>query len=116
MAKFNLEQGEKELHNQTLFYEPQGGGKFNGKMVVTDRKLLYDAKYDMSLKGMISESLFMKWGSEGFLTIPKSEIVNVEVQKSFLAKKVILTLKDGSKHTFNAGMLSVDKLAEALKN
>ena len=116
MAKFNLEDGEKELHNQTLFYEPQGGGKFNGKLVVTDRRLLYDAKYDASVTGIISESLFTKWGSEGFLTIPRSEITNVETQKSFMAKKVILTLKDGSKHTFNAGMLSIDKLADALKH
>jgi hypothetical protein len=79
------------------------------------QRLLYDAKYDVSAKGLISEALFMKWGSEGYLTIEKSSITDVQTEKSFLAKKVIVTLQDGSKHTFNYGALNVDKVADAIR-
>ncbi len=41
--------------------------------------------------GLLSEAMFVKWGSEGYLEIRKQEIVNVEAGKGFLAKKAILT-------------------------
>ena len=75
---------------------------------------MYDAKFDVSAKGLLSEALFIKWGSEGFLEISKADIKDVQVEKSFLAKKVILTLADGSRHTFNYGALNVDKVAVAI--
>lgn len=69
----------------------------------------------MSAKGFLNELAFIKWGSEGYLEINKEDITDVQVEKSFLSKKVICTLKDGSKHTFNYGALNVDKVAEAIK-
>ncbi|MFI5386004.1 MAG: hypothetical protein ACHQ50_07770 [Fimbriimonadales bacterium] len=110
-----LQPGETEIGNWTLFYLPPGGGKFNGKLTVTNLRLLYDAKYDASVKGMISEALFVKWGSEGYLEIEKKDIQGVEVQKKFLSKKCILTLTDGSVHTFDYGALNIDKCAEAIQ-
>jgi hypothetical protein len=107
--------GETKIDTWTILYIPPGGGKFNGKLTVTNQRLLYDAKYDVSAKGLLEEAMFVKWGSEGFLTINKSDITDVQVEKSFLSKKVIVTLSDGSKHTFNYGALSVDKVAEAIK-
>jgi hypothetical protein len=77
---------------------------------------LYDAKYDVSAKGILSEAMFIKWGSEGYLTIERSDIAQVDVEKKFLAKKVILTLKDGSRHIFNYGMMNIDKLVAAINN
>ena len=110
-----LEPGENKIDTWTILYIPPGGGKYNGKLMVTNKRLLYDAKYDVSAKGLLSEALFIKWGSEGYLTINKSDITDVQVEKSFLAKKAIVTLSDGSKHTFNYGALNVDKVAEAIK-
>ncbi|MCX6162277.1 MAG: hypothetical protein NTV87_13210 [Ignavibacteriae bacterium] len=115
MAKFNLDPGEKELHNQTLFYEPPKAGKYNGKLIITDKRLLFDAKINMSASGMLEEVFFIKSGSEGFIEIPKNRIANTEVQKSTFAKKVIVTTDDGNKHTFNSGMLNIDKAADAIK-
>ena len=115
MSKFNLDLGETELHNQTVLYTPPKGGKYNGKLVITNTRLLYDAKFDMSASGMLEEVLFIKSGSEGYLQIPKNRIKDVEVQKSLFAKKVILTLDNNEKHIFNAGALSVDKIVEAIK-
>lgn len=114
--KIELQPGEEKIDTWTILYIPPGGGKYNGKLTITNRRLLYDAKYDVSAKGLLSEALFIKWGSEGFLEINKSEISKVDVEKSFLAKKAIVTLKDGSKHTFNYGALNVDKVAEAIKS
>lgn len=97
----------------TILYIPPGGGKYNGKLTITNKRLLYDAKYDVSAKGLLSEALFIK-GSEGYLEISKTDISDVQVEKSFLAKKAILTLTDGSKHTFNYGALNIDKVVAAI--
>lgn len=110
-----LQPGEIKIDTWTIIYQPPGGGKFNGKLTVTNKRLLYDAKYDVSAKGLLSEALFIKWGSEGFLEISKKDILHVAVEKSFFAKKAILTLADGSRHTFNYGMLNIDKVTEAIK-
>jgi hypothetical protein len=109
-----LQPGESELGSWTLFYLPPNGGKYNGKLVVTTARLLYDAKFDASFTGMVSEALFIKWGSEGFLEIAKSAIANVDVEKKLMSKKCIVTLTDGSRHTFDYGALSIDKLAAAV--
>jgi hypothetical protein len=113
--KMELQPGEKKIDTWTILYIPPGGGKYNGKLTVTDKRLFYDAKYDVSAKGLLAEALYVKWGSEGYLEISKADIKDVQVEKSFLAKKVILTLSDGSKHIFNYGALNVDKVAEAIK-
>jgi hypothetical protein len=106
--------GETKIDTWTLLYIPPGGGKYNGKLTITNKRLLYDAKYDVSAKGLLSEALFIKWGSEGYLEINKTDIADMKVEKSFLAKKAILTLNDGSVHTFNYGALNIDKVAAAI--
>lgn len=113
--KIILQPGESKIDTWTIIYQPPGGGKFNGKLTVTNKRLLYDAKYDVSAKGLLSEAMFIKWGSEGFLEINKNDIVHIDVEKSLFAKKAILTLADGSMHVFNYGMMNIDKVAEAIK-
>ncbi len=113
-TKFQLEPGENEIDTWTILYIPPKGGKYNGKLTVTNKRLLYDAKFDVSFGGMIEETLFVKFGSEGYVVIPKERIKNTEVKKSFLSKKVILTLDNGEVHTFDYGALNVDKVAEAI--
>jgi hypothetical protein len=110
-----LQPDEIRIDTWTIIYHPPGGGKFNGKLTVTNKRLLYDAKYDVSARGLLSEAMFIKWGSEGFLEINKKDIVHIDIKKSFFSKSVILTLADESKHTFNYGMLNIDKLAQAIK-
>jgi hypothetical protein len=111
---FTLAADENIIDTWTILYIPPGGGKYNGKLTITNKRLLYDAKYDVSAKGLLSEALFIKWGSEGYLEIEKAAITDVQVEKSFLAKKAILTLTDGSKHTFNYGALNIDKAVAAI--
>lgn len=113
--KITLLPGETKIDTWSILYEPPGGGKFNGKLTVTDKRLLYDAKFDMSAKGFLSEVMYVKWGSEGFLEINKHDILRVEVKKSFFAKKLIVILADRSEHVFNYGMLNIDKLVDAVQ-
>ena len=114
--KIELGPGETKIDTWSILYIPPNGGKYNGKLTVTNKRLLYDAKFDVSARGLFTEALFVKWGSEGYLEINKADIKDVQVEKSFLAKKAIVTLSDGSKHTFNYGALNVDKVAEAIKS
>ena len=113
--KFQMQDGETAIDTWTIMYQPPSGGRYNGKLTVTNKRLLYDAKYDVSAKGLLSEALFIKWGSEGYLEINKSDITDVTMEKSFLSKKAIVTLADGSRHTFNYGALNVDKVTEAIR-
>ena len=113
--KIELLPGETMIDTWTIMYSPPGGGKYNGKLHVSNQRLMYDAKYDVSAKGLLAEALFIKWGSEGYLEINKSDIKEIKSEKSFLAKKVLLTLSDGSVHTFNYGALNTDKLVAALE-
>ena len=114
--KIELGPDETKIDTWTILYIPPNGGKYNGKLTVTNKRLLYDAKFDVSAKGLLSEAMYIKWGSEGYLEINKADIKDVQVEKSFLAKKAIVTLSDGSKHIFNYGALNVDKVAEAIKS
>ncbi len=109
-----LEQGETELGSWTLNYIPPSGGRYTGKLIVSDRRLLFDAKFDTSLTGTLRELIIIS-GTHGYLSIPKTSIRSVEVKSSMLKKKVIVTIDDGSDHTFDYGMLSVDKVAAAIQ-
>ena len=114
--KVEMQPDETKIDTWSILYIPPNGGRYNGKLTITNKRLLYDAKFDVSTKGLLSEAMSMKWGSEGFLEINKADIKEVEVEKSFLAKKAIVTLNDNSKHIFNYGALNVDKVAEAIKS
>jgi hypothetical protein len=114
--KSELQQDETKIDTWSILYTPPGGGKYNGKLTVTNKRLLYDVKFDASAKGLLSEIMVTKWGSEGYLEINKADIREVEIEKSFLAKKAIVILRDGSKHIFNYGVLNVDRVAEAIKS
>ncbi len=107
----DLKSGEQVLGNWTLFYVPPGGGgKYNGKLTVTNQRLLYDAKFDATLLGTLGNVAV-----QGGLQINKSDISNLDVEKKLLSKKAILTLADGSRHTFDYGALNIDKCVAAIE-
>jgi len=106
----SLEPDEAVIDTWTLFYVPPQGGKYNGKLTVTNKRLLYDAKFDASLIGVLGHR-----AAEGGLQISKDEIRDVEVKKSLFSKKAIVTLVDGSQHVFDYGAMNIDKCAEAIQ-
>ena len=116
LDKIPLDASEAKIDTWTVLYEPPKGGKYNGKLMITNQRLLYDAQFDVSAKGLLDETLFVKWGSEApVLIIPKARITKVDVKKSMFAKKVLVSLDDGSVHTFNYGMLNIDPVAAAIQ-
>lgn len=113
--KIELHPGEIKIDTWAILYIPPNGGKYTGKLTITNKRLLYDARFDGSGRGLLPEALFTKWGREGYLEINKADIKDVQVEKTFLDKKAIVTLTDDSKHTFHYGALNVDKVAEAIR-
>ena len=108
-----FEPSEQQLGDWTLNYIPPSGGRYLGKLIVTDRRLLFDAKFDTSLYGTMKEMVVVG-GSYGYVSIPRSSIASVEAKTSLLKKKVIVTV-DGAHHTFDYGMLSVAPIMEAMQ-
>ena len=107
----DLNAGEQVLGNWTLFYiPPSGSGKYNGKLTVTNQRLHYDAKTDASLLGVLISA-----SAKGGFEINKSEITTVDVVKKLLSKKAIVTLTDGSVHTFDYGAMNIDKCVAAIE-
>ncbi len=106
--QIDLPSDELKITSGPVSYQSPGGRKFNGKLIITSRRLLYDVQFDMSAKGVIPDMMFIRWGSVGYLEINRSDIRKVEVKKSLLNTKLELTLADGSKHIFNSGILGKD--------
>ncbi len=113
----------------TINYEPEAGGRFTGKLSVHDNSLSFVSLYDSSnsvivksIAGVVgsmvatggSLAYVSKNDAEMTIELPKSEIESTVVKNKLLAKRVIVTMKNGQAFTFNYGMLSVAKLAAAI--
>ena len=105
-----LRNGETEIDTWTLFYIPPGGSKVNGKLTVTDQRLIYDAKFDASVLGVLGHHAV-----EGILSIEKSAISGIDVQRKLFSKKATVTLNDGSQHVFDYGAMNIDKCVAAME-
>jgi hypothetical protein len=110
-----LEAGEELIDTWTINYRPPTGGFYNGKLHVTNNRVLFDARFEISAKGIVLEAYAFNVGSYMYVAIPKSHIKDVEEKSTFFKKQAILTLTNGEKHIFDYGMLSVKKVIEAIK-
>lgn len=113
MKWIDLLPGELELGTWTLNYLPPGGGRYTGPLLVTDRRLLFKADFDTSPGGALKELVIFK-DTRGVLAIPRERVLGVEKKSGFFRKRVVVTLVGGEEHTFDRGLLSVDKLAAAI--
>jgi hypothetical protein len=123
--KFDLEPGEQKVGKWTIHYLPPTGGKFAGKLLVTDRRILFEplnAKQDLSLAtaidacrigGVVADRVNNYWDGKG-LRIPRTEVRSVSKKQSGVTKQVLVTLADGQEFAFDNGFLSVDKLVATL--
>jgi len=114
MGQYELLPGEVELGTWTLNFLPHGGGRFTGPLTVTNQRVLFDAKFNTSVSGVLRELIVFK-GSWGFVSIPKDRIKGVDIQGSLLKKKVMITLDNDHIHTLDYGLLAVQKIADAIK-
>jgi hypothetical protein len=109
-----LAENENIINTWTIMYQPPSGGRFNGKLFVTNLNLFYDAQFDVSAQGILNELMFVQNGNKTWLRITKERIVKTEMKKSFFSKQVLITLDNGEVHTFNYGMLNVNPVYEAI--
>jgi hypothetical protein len=116
MSNFEIESGENKIDTWTIMYVPPYGGKYNGKLTVTNKRLIYEAKYEATVLGTLAASSPFAPNSLGVSILPKEDITLVEISKSFLSKKVIVNMNNGEKHIFDYGALGVDKVADAIKS
>jgi hypothetical protein len=108
------------------------GGRFLGKLYVTDKSLYFEAQYDTSLGGtlkslitsgavamghplLVSQEIINSWEEKGFIKIAKQAIKNIESKSSFFKKTVTVTLSDDSQYIFDYGMMGIKKLEEAIR-
>ena len=113
--KIELQPAESTIDTWAIVYIPPEGGKYNGKLTITNKRLLYKARSVVPAAGVLTEALYEKEESGVCLEIDKTDITNVEVEKNFLTKKAIVILKNGSRHTFSYGALNIDKVVEAIR-
>lgn len=109
-SDIDMDPGETAIDTWTLFYVPPEGGKFNGKLTITNRRLLYRATDDASFAGVLRNR-----AARGFLEIGKDEISDIAVHKKLLSKKAVVTLADGSVHTFDYCAMNIDKCVAAME-
>jgi hypothetical protein len=114
--KIELLPAESAINTWSILYVPPGGGKYNGKLTITNKRLLYDTRFDVAAKGLLPDAMYAKWGKDGYVEIFKSDIKAVSVEKTVLVKKAIVILADGTRHTFNYGVLNIDKVVAAIEN
>ena len=126
MPGFLLAEGEIEMSRWTIMYLPKTGGKWAGKLVVTNHRVIFDpldSKVDYSAAGiaaaamtgsLIADELKNYWDA-GTLSIPRTEVKTVSKQGR-LTKQVVMTLADGQEHVFDYGLLSVNKLMSLLQS
>jgi len=114
--KIELLADESIIDTWAIIYTTPDSGKYNGKLTITTKRLLFDAKSNVPVKDFLDEEWLAKWKRDGYLEINKADLKYILVEKTLLSKKVTLTLADGSKHTFNYGVLNIDKVVEAIRS
>lgn len=110
-----LQPGETELGNWTVYYERPGQRQLTGKLIVTSQRVLFEAQMDASRARGVAQLLNSHWRDARSFAVDRAEVTCVEARKSFLAKRVQLTFTDGSTHVFNRGMMSIDQIMSALQ-
>ncbi len=113
MKAIELLPGERRLGAWTLNYLPPAGGRYAGPLVVTDRRLLFQARFDAS-PGWALKGLAPFRDTRGLLAIPRERVRRVEKRGRFPRRQLAIILDDGETHLFERGLLGVDRLAAAI--
>ena len=110
---FELEPGEEIIDTWPLTYFPPEEGSYEVRCTVTNKRLLYGGQ-GMRVIADLTGLVDLTTGNRDCLVIPKERIRHMETKRSYLEKRVILTLDNGRKHAFSYGALNIDRLVEAI--
>ena len=121
----------QDLGTWTINYLPPEGGRYTGKLCVSDDNVVFTSLYESSNSTIVKAifldvSTFAAAGGhtvyrysnneEATVELPASEIASVESAKKRLMKRAVITMKDGQTFTFDYGLLSVKKLVVAIQS
>ena len=120
-----------QLGEWTVNYLPEEGGRYTGKLTVTDEKATFVSLYESSNKTIV-KAIFLDVGSfaaagghnvyrysnddEARVELPVGEISAVKANKKGLMKQAVVTMQGGEEFVFDYGMLSVKKLVATLES
>lgn len=113
MKASDLLPGERRVGAWTLNYLTQAGGRYAGLLVVTDRRLFFQARFDASPGGAL-KALAPFRDTRGLVVIPRERVRGVEKGGRFPRRQVAVILDDGERHVFDRGLMGVDRLAAAI--
>ena len=121
----------QELGEWTINYIPEEGGRYTGKLTVTDEQMLFKSLYESSNKTIV-KAIFLDVGTfaaagghtvyrysnddEATVDLPASEIERVESAKKGMMKRAVVTMAGGEQFVFDYGMLSVKKLVATIES
>lgn len=92
--------GELNLKSQTGSYKVPGGKKYTGRVIITNKRILCDTPFDLAARSYMQETMFIRWGSRGYLEMDRQKIHTVTLKKGFINNDILVVMKDGSKHLF----------------
>lgn len=120
-----------ELGEWAINYLPEEGGRYTGKLKVTDEAVTFVSLYESSNKTIV-KAIFLDVGTfaaagghtvyrysndqEARVELPTAEIASVKAAKKGLMKQAVVTMTDGQVFVFDYGMLSVKKLVETIES
>ena len=121
----------QELGEWAVNYLPEEGGRFTGKLLVTDEQVTFRSLYESSNKTIV-KAIFLDVGSfaaagghtvyrhstddEARVELPVAEIAGVEATKKGLLKQAVVTMQGGEKFIFDYGMLNPKKIVAAIES
>ena len=118
------------LGEWAINYLPEEGGRYTGKLAVSDEKVSFQSLYESSNKTIV-KAIFLDVGSfaaagghtvyrysndeEARIDLPVSEISGVEAVKKGIMHRAVITMVGGETFVFDYGMLSVKKLVATIE-
>ena len=121
----------QELGEWAVNYLPEEGGRFTGKLTVTDEQVSFRSLYESSNKTIV-KAIFLDVSSfaaagghtvyrhstddEARVELPVAEIAGVEATKKGLLKQAVVTMQGGEIFVFDYGMLNPKKIVAAIES
>jgi hypothetical protein len=113
---FELLADEQIIDTWPLIYLPPGGGKYDVRCTITNKRIMYTSNIDTKVKMKLAEFIWCSPDNRECMVIPKTRIRLIKTEKTYLEKKVILTLDNGQQHAFSYGPLNIDRVVEAMSS
>ena len=94
-------------------YLPPTGGRFNGKLTITDKRFLMDASFDQPFEVLFENSVLF-FNGKTILSINKSDISSLRVVDGLIVKELTISVH-GKIHRFQKKLFSLKPILNTIK-